>query len=80
MLHYLTKYPPVVFSPEVVSILAAALDDAWSSVEVTNTLNLPGSSSEILREILAKHIIEMAHAGERDRKRLCEGAIARLSL
>ena len=80
MLHYLTKYTATVFSPEVVSILAAALDDAWSSIEAMKALNVRGSSSEALREILAKHIIEMAKAGERDRIRLCQGAVARLSL
>ncbi len=80
MLDYLTKHPTTVFDPEVVSILVAALDDAWRSTHLTKALNIPGSTSEALREILAKHIIDLAKKGERNRKRLREGALARLSL
>jgi len=69
-----------MFAPATVSILVAALDDAWRSIEVTKALRVPGSSSEVLREILAKHIIDMAKRGESNRKRLSDGALARLSL
>jgi hypothetical protein len=80
MRNYLTKHPTAVFDPEFVSILVAALDDAWRSIDVTKALNIPGSSPEALREILAKHIIDMAKTGERDQKRLRDGAVSRLSL
>jgi hypothetical protein len=68
---------PESFDPETLRILCAALDDAWRHLEAGTHLN---GSADAARAVLAQHIIAMARQGERDRRRLIEGALARLSL
>jgi hypothetical protein len=65
------------FSPETLHILGSALDDAWQRLEVRVHLN---GSGDVIRTVLAKHIIAMAEQGELDRQRLIERALARLKL
>jgi hypothetical protein len=65
------------FNPETLQILGSALDDAWHRLEVQVQLN---GSGDAVRTTLAKHIIAMARQGERDRQRLIDGAMARLTL
>jgi len=65
------------FDPETISILGSALDGAWRSLENKSQMN---GDAEAARTVLAKHIIDMAKKGERDRQRLIEGALARLRL
>jgi hypothetical protein len=62
------------------SILSGALDDAWQVVEANRTaFRMDGHPEEGARNALAKHIVDMAQQGERDRQRLMEGALAALS-
>ena len=65
------------FGPEIISILEHALDGAWQRLEGKGHLN---GDAEAARTVLAKHIVDMAKKGERDRQRLIEGALARLRL
>jgi hypothetical protein len=73
---FTTSEQSTTFNPETLHILGSALDDAWQHLEVSH-LNGGG---DVIRTILAKHIIAMAEQGERDRQRLIEGALARLKL
>ena len=63
--------------PRQLLLLGGALDDAWHRLEVRVHLN---GSGDAVGTILAKHIIAMAEQGERNRQRLIEGALARLTL
>jgi hypothetical protein len=73
----LTEQTQMTFSPETIFILGDALDDAWRRLESGAHLN---GGADAARTVLAKHIIAMAQQGERDRKRLTDGALARLTL
>ena len=63
------------FDPEAISILSAALEDAWCKIEASgSSLARPGYA-RAMREVLAKHIIEEAHHGQRDRTELSSSAV-----
>jgi hypothetical protein len=77
MLKYLHDHPAhAAFDPDTINILSGALDDAWQRVQVSGA-RFDGQA-DVARTILAKHIVEMAIQGERDRQRLIEGALLRL--
>jgi len=63
------------FDPEAVEILSAAFDDAWEKVKQSGGTFARPAYERGAREVLAKHIIEMAQRGERDRRRLSEAAV-----
>lgn len=63
-------YPRNAFDPETISILVAALDDAWERVEAHDAAS---------REVLAKCIVDAAKEGEHDRRRLGRSALRRFS-
>ena len=65
------------FSPETICILDRALDGAWQSLENKSQLN---GNLVSARTVLAKHIVDMAKNGERDRQRLIDAALARFRL
>jgi hypothetical protein len=74
------KDHPTAFDPETITILSAALDDAWKAVETNKAAYQIDGHAEGARNALAKHIVDMAQRGERDSQRLIEGALARLRL
>jgi hypothetical protein len=57
------------FDPETVRLMGIAFEIALAS------LRPPPDYGNPLREALARKIIELAKAGERDPERLCEGAL-----
>ncbi|MDE2373645.1 MAG: hypothetical protein KGL96_05405 [Hyphomicrobiales bacterium] len=63
------------FDPEAIEILSAAFDDAWEKLKASNSDFARPAYERGAREIIAKHIIEAAQRGERDRRRLCESAL-----
>jgi len=70
---------PAVFSPDTIRLLSGALDEAWESANVDQVF--PIEDHEIaVRDLLARHIIDLAKKGERDRARLVESALYRLRL
>jgi len=80
MLRYL-EYHPATFDPDTVHLLCDALDDAWRLVQTNeSTFKIDGQTDEDVRTSLAKHIVEMAKKGERDRFRLTDGALTQLML
>ena len=67
------------FDPPIVRILMGAFDDAWASLVNSGAPFAAENYAERAREILAKHIIEAAKNGERDRHKLSEGALLQLT-
>ena len=65
------------FGPVTLLVLGGALDDAWLRVDAGAYLT---GSADAARTVLARHIVAMATQGERNRQRLTDGALRRLSL
>ena len=64
------------FGPETLQVLGEAMDEAWRRVEISYV----NGNAAGARAVLAEHILALAKQGERDPKRLVEGALNRLSL
>ncbi len=67
------------FEPADVRILAAAFDSAWTSIRVSGVMVDGNAEAESARTTLAKHIIDAAKQGERDQRRLRDGALLALA-
>jgi hypothetical protein len=67
------------FDPNTVRIIAAAFDHSWASVQASGAPFSASNYADGAREILSKYIIQAARTGERDQKRLCEGALLELA-
>jgi hypothetical protein len=63
------------FGPAEICSLVSALDKAWESIQASGVTFDSGGHAESARAILAKHIIEAAKQGERDQRRLRDGAL-----
>ena len=68
----------VIFDPDDMQILVAAFDKAWEAVQASGVI-YPEDKVELVRAILAKHIIAAAKDGERDHGRLRDGALLALA-
>jgi hypothetical protein len=80
MQRYLHSHPDGgTFDPETVGILTDALDAAWRSLQTTGVNFTSRGQAEAARDRLARHIIEMAKLGERDRSRLRDDALNHLA-
>ena len=63
----------IIFDPEIIKIVAQALDDAWDKIEKWGGgFARPANAT---REEIAKHMIEVAGRGERDQHILAEDAV-----
>jgi hypothetical protein len=60
------------FAPETIEILAAALDETWERLEKSGSQLTRPAYSRVVREVVAKRIMELAQRGERDRKNSCK--------
>jgi hypothetical protein len=67
-----------VFDPGTVSILMAAFDSAWQSINASGA-QFSEEQSELVRATLAKYIIDQARQGEFDQVRLRDGALQHLA-
>jgi hypothetical protein len=67
------------FGPHEIRTLVGAFDKAWEAVVASGTIFATGAHAESARAILAKHIIEAAKQGERDQRRLRDGALVALA-
>jgi hypothetical protein len=74
MLVYLAKHPQV-FDPETVTILSEALDSAWATIKASG-VKFDGPDDNV-RNAVARHIVNLARLGERDRQRLIDDALRR---
>jgi hypothetical protein len=77
MIRYLIEYPEY-FDPETIDIMIPALDEALERFQAGGA-QFDGQA-EAARNALAKHIVDLAREGERDRQFLIEGALLRLKL
>ena len=68
-----------VFEPEVVAILEAAFERAWSAVVSSGASHAEKEHAKSAREILAADIIHLASHGELDPIKLADGALLTLS-
>jgi hypothetical protein len=64
-----------VFDPDTVQVLASALDDAWSRIEKSGSRLARPAYSRVVREVVAKRIIELAQRGIRDHETLAADAV-----
>jgi hypothetical protein len=69
---------PGVFDPDATSILMAAFDGAWQSIQRSGA-KLSDKQTELVRATLAKYIIEQARQGELDEVKLRDGAVLHLA-
>ena len=74
MLVYL-KANRAAFDDGEVQTLTAAFDKAWEAVQTSGAKFATDGHVEAARAVIAKHIIEAARQGERDQRRLRDGAI-----
>ena len=63
------------FTPETIQILAAALDEAWERLKKSGSRLARPAYSRVMREVVAKRIMEMAQRGVQDHKTLVEDAL-----
>ena len=63
------------FTPETIQILAAALDEAWERIRQSGSRLARPAYSRVMREVVAKRIMEMAQRGVEDREALVEDAV-----
>lgn len=68
-----------LFDPETVDILVGAFDDAWHSVTSSGVDLTSEKKIELVRTVLARRILELALAGDRDLQRLREAALLDLA-
>lgn len=79
MIKFLEQARDRTFDPDIVRVTSAAFDDAWQTLQ-TNKFGVAASDrAAATREILARHIIEMASLGERDQRRLRESSLHHLA-
>ncbi len=76
---FVNHFAPQDFLPDEISILEDALEDAWRRVESSKVPWASEDYSAAGRTILAKYIITMAKAGERDARWLADSAVLYLS-
>jgi hypothetical protein len=67
--------PDNSFDPETLSLLSGAFENAWQRVQASgNQLARPGYAN-VMREVMAKHILNLAQHGERDEAELSDSAV-----
>ena len=67
------------FDPDTTALLASAFDAAWDALKKSGSARAADSEAALTREVLAKCIIDMGEKGERNRRRLVDGALAHLA-
>jgi hypothetical protein len=68
------------FDPHTLDILSGALERAWEIARTKQVSVKLDGHAEAVRDLLARHIIDLAQQGERDSQRLISGALDRLKL
>ena len=63
------------FEPETIEVMVLALDAAWASIEQAVPLDGSKEAKTILREKLARYIVELATDGQRDPNRMAKFAV-----
>ena len=63
------------FAPETIEILAVALEETWERLQKSGSRLTRPAYSRVMREVIAKRIVEMAQRGVQDREALVADAI-----
>jgi hypothetical protein len=63
------------FAPETIEILAAALEETWERLQKSGSRLARPAYSRVMREVVAKRIMEMAQRGVQDQETLVEDAL-----
>jgi len=67
--------PDTSFDPRTVNLLSDAFESAWQRIQTSgNRLARPGYAN-VMREVMAKHIIYLAQRGERNEAELSDSAV-----
>ena len=64
-----------VFDPEAITVLAAAFDEAWDRLRRSGSECVRPAYARVMREVVARRIIEMAQRGTSDPQELADGAV-----
>jgi dihydropteroate synthase len=67
--------PEAAFDPESIQVLASALDEAWYRIEQSGSHFARPAYSRVMREVIAKRIIEIAQQGVKDQQILVDDAV-----
>jgi hypothetical protein len=66
------------FDPETTSLLGAAFEQAWQTVQTSGSPLADEKQAAATRELLAKNILAVGHRGDREINQLVEEALALL--
>ena len=78
MIKYFSEYSGA-FDSEQIGLMSLAFEQVWKAVLASKASYAMGDGAESARAALAKHIIEAVKQGERDPRRLSDGALADLA-
>jgi hypothetical protein len=62
------------FDPETVNILGNAVERAWHKVQTSGYRFARPGYVHVMRQVMAKHILNLAERGERDEIKLSDSA------
>ncbi len=65
----------MAFDPEAIRVLASALDEAWGKIQKSGSRFARPAYSRVMREVIAKRIMEMAQRGVQDQQMLVDDAL-----
>jgi hypothetical protein len=58
--------PEIAFDPETISVLSAALEEAWDRLLQSGSECTRPAYARAMREVIARRIIDMAQRGPKD--------------
>jgi hypothetical protein len=64
-----------VFDPELIDVMASALDDAWNRIEKSGSRFARPGYARVMREVLARRIIETVREDVKDPIELADDAV-----
>jgi hypothetical protein len=67
--------PNADFDPETIAVLCAALDETWDRLLQSGSECTRPAYARVMREVVARRIIDVAQRGIRDQKELANGAL-----
>ncbi len=63
------------FDPETINLLGDAFENAWQRIKTSGSRFARPAYANAMRELIAKHIIDMAQHGEREPIKLSDSAV-----
>ena len=72
-------WPETAFGPETIIVLDGAFNEAWNRLRQSGSECARPAYARAMREVVARHIIEMAQHGVSDPKELVDKAVGFLA-